>query len=220
MESVRQAAAPCGCHAGEAVVARTAAQRRVLWAVLAINLAIFGGEFGVGVWADSTALQADSLDSLGDALVYAISLYVLGRTLRARAGAALAKGAIQLAFGIGVLAEVVVKVLVGAAPLAPIMAIAASLALIANLGCFLLLYRFRSDDINMRSVWLCSRNDVIGNAGVLVVAGAVVYTGRAWPDWLFAAAMAVLFLHTSWTVLRTAWPQFHGGAAPAPPSCH
>jgi Co/Zn/Cd efflux system component len=187
-----------------------------LWVVLAINLIIFAGEFGAGLWADSTALQADSLDSLGDALVYLLSLVVLARSVRARAGAALVKGGIQALFGIGVLIEVATKVLHGAEPLAPVMAIAAGAALIANTTCFGLLYRYRADDINMRSVWLCSRNDVIGNAGVLITAGVVALTGFAWPDWVFGALMALLFLSTSLTVIRTAWPQFRAAATPSP----
>jgi Co/Zn/Cd efflux system component len=184
----------------------------VLWIVLAINLVIFAGEFGAGVWTDSTALLADSLDSLGDALVYLLSLVVLARSVRARAGAALAKGGIQAIFGFGVLLEVAHKWLYGAEPFAPIMAIAAAAALVANTTCFALLYRHRGDDINMRSVWLCSRNDVIGNAGVLVTAGIVAATGFAWPDWVFGALMALLFLSTSLSVVRTAWPQFRRSA--------
>lgn len=216
MENSGPSAPCCGCEAAASIAnTRERGQRRVLWIVLAINVAIFVGEFGAGLWAESTALEADSLDSLGDALVYAISLVVLGRALRARAAAALVKGGIQLAFGLGVLIDVAAKLVVGAEPLAPIMAAAAAIAMVANATCFLLLTRYRSDDINMRSVWLCSRNDVIGNSGVIVTAGVVALTGWAWPDWVFAAFMAALFLRTSWTVLRTAWPQFRHGTVPA-----
>jgi Co/Zn/Cd efflux system component len=128
----------------------------------------------------------------------------------------LVKGGIQALFGIGVLIEVASKILHGAEPLAPVMAIAAGAALVANTTCFGLLYRYRGDDINMRSVWLCSRNDVIGNAGVLITAGVVAFTGFAWPDWVFGALMAFLFLSTSLTVIRTAWPQFRAAAATSP----
>jgi Co/Zn/Cd efflux system component len=158
-----------------------------------------------GRLADSTALQADSLDSLGDTFVYLLSLAVVARSVRARAGAARAKGSVQALFGIGVLFEVVNKVLHDSEPLAPIMAIAAAAALGANITCFGLLYRQRDTDINMRSVWLCSRNDVIGNAGVLVVAAVVATTGATWPDWVFGALMATVFLSTSAIVLRMAW---------------
>ncbi|MCX7515233.1 cation transporter [Frateuria hangzhouensis] len=186
----------------------------MLWVVLAINVAIFLAEFGAGFWADSTALQGDSLDSLGDALVYGLSLMVLGRSLRARAGAALIKGGIQLVFAGAVLAEVVRKVIVGAEPLPGVMAVAASLALIANVTCLALLTRFRADDINMRSVWLCSRNDVIGNAGVLLTTALIAWTGWRWLDLIFGAGLALLFLRTAVEVLSTAWPQFSSRRSP------
>jgi Co/Zn/Cd efflux system component len=187
-----------------------------LWVVLAINVAIFLGEFGAGVWANSTALQGDSLDSLGDALVYGLSLVVLGRSLRARAGATLVKGGIQLVFAGAVLAEVGRKLIVGAEPLPAIMAVAASVALIANLICLALLTRFRRHDINMRSVWLCSRNDVIGNASVLLTTTLIAWTGWRWLDLVFGAGMALLFVRTGINVLSAAWPQFRSRAsAPA-----
>src|SRR5699024_8440987 len=138
-----------------------------------------------GFLADSTALQGDSLDSLGDALVYGLSLAVLASSLRARAGAALFKDGIQLVFAGAVLAEVVRKLLVGAEPLPIVMIIAASAALIANVTCLALLTRFRGDDINMRSVWLCSRNDVIGNVGVLITSALIAWTGWRWLDLVF-----------------------------------
>ena len=204
----------CCDHAAETLV-KSDAQRRVLWIVLAINLVVFVTEFGAGLWADSTALQADSLDSLGDALVYGISLIVIGRSLRARAGSAFFKGCIQAAFGLAVLAEVAHKSITGAEPLAPIMAIAGAGALIANGTCFFLLTRHRSDDINMRSVWLCSRNDVIGNVGVLLVAGVVAVTGWRWPDLVFGAALALLFLRTAAGVLGDAWPHLRSRSSTA-----
>jgi Co/Zn/Cd efflux system component len=123
---------------------------------------------------------------------------------------------VQALFGLGVLLEVGHKMLHGAEPLAPVMAIAAGVALVANTTCFALLYRYRGEDINMRSVWLCSRNDVIGNAGVLITAAVVAFTGFAWPDWVFGALMALLFLSTSVTVVRTAWPQFRASAGRSP----
>ena len=181
---------------------RDSARRRVLWPVLAINLVLFVGAFGAGWWGDSSALQADSLDSLGDALVYAMSLWAVGRSLRQRSHVVLLKGGIQALFGIGVLLEVMRRAWLGAEPLAPVMAWAAGLALVGNLVCFRLLTRFRSDDMNMRSVWLCSRNDLINNSGVLVAAALVALTGSRWPDLLVGAGVAVLFLWTATTVLR------------------
>lgn len=203
----------CGCGTIlESSAARTRGQRAVLWMVLVINLGIFAGEFGTGLWAHSTALQADSLDSLGDAWVYALSLAVLARSVRARAGAALVKGALQLFFGVGVLVEVGYSLLVGAEPLSMLMVLAATAALVSNSVCLALLTRYRGDDINMRSVWLCSRNDVLGNLGVIAAAGLIAVTGWAWWDALVGAILATLFLRTGWDVLRAAWPQYgHGG---------
>ena len=197
----------CGDAAEQLSVSTNRAQQRVLRIVLAINAVLFVGEYAAGWWANSTALQADSLDSLGDAGVYALSLFVIGRSLRWRAGAATVKGAIQGLFGLAVLAEVVRKVIFGAAPIAPIMAVVAAIALVANVTCFLLLTRFRDQDINMRSVWLCSRNDVLNNIGVIVAAGAVAWLGQGWPDLLLGALISLLFLHTSFDVLRTALRQ-------------
>src|SRR5687767_8096550 len=175
-----------GCHCDDTAStlsqARDATRRRVLWTVLAINAALFVGEYAAGWWADSSALQADSLDSLGDALVYVLSLVVVGGTLRQRTKAVFLKGGIQLLFGLTVLFEVARRAWFGADPLAPVMAIAASAALVGNLACFGLLTRFRSDDMNMRSVWLCSRNDLINNVGVIMAAALVAWLDSPWPD--------------------------------------
>jgi Co/Zn/Cd efflux system component len=213
-----------GCGCGEAAERLSAAaadrdQHRVLQLVLAINVALFVGEYAAGWWAGSTALQADSLDSLGDAGVYALSLFVVGRSLRWRAGAGVVKGVIQGLFGIAVLAEVGRKALLGATPDAPIMAVAASIALVANLACFFLLMRFRNQDINLRSVWLCSRNDVFSNAGVIAAAGTVAWLGRGWPDLLVGGLVALLFLHTSFDVLRTAIRQLRDPVPATAPAC-
>ena len=196
----------CGCEQSGAVLAdpRHAERRRVLWIVLGINAALFLGEFTAGWWARSTALQADSLDSLGDALVYALSLLVVAGSMRRKASAALVKGVIQAVFGVAVLAEVVRRAWFGGDPLAPVMATVAAIALLANFACFLLLNRFRSDDLNMRSVWLCSRNDLASNAGVILAAALVALLGSRWPDLVVGALVAGLFLHTSFDVLRDA----------------
>ncbi|HEY9142445.1 MAG TPA: cation transporter [Arenimonas sp.] len=209
-----------GCHCNDTANSlsqvQDATRRRVLWTVLVINAALFIGEFTAGWWADSSALQADSLDSLGDAGVYALSLAVIGASLRQRNGAALVKGVLQGLFGLVVLAEVLRRLMIGAEPLAPLMAAAAAIALLANLSCFLLLMRFRSDDLNMRSVWLCSRNDLASNAGVIGAAGVVALTGSAWPDIAVGTLIALLFLHTSWQVLREAWPGWRRPADSCP----
>lgn len=195
--------------------ADSVAHRRVLWTVLWINLALFAGEFGVGWWADSSALQADSLDGLGDALVYALSLAVAAQSLRRRAGAAVVKGVLQAVFGVAVLVEVARRSVLGGEPLAPVMMVVACVAFALNLACFRLLTRFRGDDINMRSVWLCSRNDLVNNAGVLVAGALVGVTRSRWPDLLIGALVAALFLHTAMQVLREAWAQWRA-PTPAP----
>jgi Co/Zn/Cd efflux system component len=196
----------CGCNDTAATLTANndSGRRRVLWIVLAINMLLFVGEFGAGWWADSSALQADSLDSLGDALVYVLSLWVLGGTLRQRTKAVFVKGGIQALFGLAVLVEVARRAWFGAEPAAPIMAIAASIALVGNLACFVLLTRFRSDDMNMRSVWLCSRNDLVNNIGVIGAAGLVAWLRNPWPDLVIGTLVALLFLRTAASVLAGA----------------
>ena len=198
----------CNCQDAACSIgdSRDRERRRVLWVVLLLNSALFVGEFAAGLWAQSSALQADSLDGLGDALVYALSLMVVGASLRQRAGAALAKGLVMAMFGLVVMAGIVHRAIHGSEPLAPVMAVAAAAALVVNLACYALLYRFRADDVNMRSVWLCSRNDIVNNAGVLVAAGAVTLLGSRWPDIAVGALVAALFLHTAFGVIRESWP--------------
>ena len=196
----------CACNDTATVLSANTdrARRRVLWTVLIINVILFVGEFSVGWWADSSALQADSLDSLGDASVYVLSLIVIGGTLRQRTKAVFLKGGIQALFGVGVLIEVARSAWLGADPRPTYMAIAAAVALVANLTCFALLTRFRSDDMNMRSVWLCSRNDLVNNVGVIAAAGLVAWSGRPWPDLLIGTLVALLFLRTAVQVLSGA----------------
>ncbi len=177
-------------------------QGRVLVVVLAVNLAMFCIEYGTGLLSRSTALLADSLDMLGDSFVYGFSLLVLHRSLAWRARAALAKGAIMAAFGVGVLLEAGFSLRAGVPPLAPAMLAIGTLALVANAYCFSLLWRHRTDDINLRSTWLCSRNDLIANGAVLVAAGLVAWFESLWPDVIVGIAIAILFLRTATLVLR------------------
>jgi cation diffusion facilitator family transporter len=170
--------------------------------VLAINLGLFIVEIVAGILARSTALLGDSLDMLGDTLVYGFSLYVLDRSARWKARAALSKGVIMLAFGFAVLAEVVYKLLIPTIPIAQTMGVIGLVALLGNAICFWLLYRHRSDDLNMRSTWLCSRNDLLANTAVLAAAGGVAITGSPWPDVLVGGAIAALFVQTASTVVR------------------
>ncbi len=181
-----------------------ARQRRVLQVVLAINAAMFLAEFVGSLLAHSTALLADSVDMLGDAIVYGFSLYVIGRGVVWQARAAMLKGAIMAAFGVGVLAQVTVKIARGLTPIVEVMGAVGLLALTANVVCLLLLRRRRGDDLNMRSAWVCSRNDVVGNVGVLVAAGAVGLTGSPWPDTIVGLAVAGIFGRSAVQILREA----------------
>jgi cation diffusion facilitator family transporter len=174
---------------------------RVLRIVLAINVVFFLIEFTAGIFANSTALLADSLDMLGDAFVYGLSLFVLSRSVKWKAGASIAKGVINAAFGVGVLLEAFYKGVTGQVPVYETIGLIGALALLANLVCFALLYGHRADNLNMRSTWLCSRNDIIANAGVLVAALGVYATRSVWPDVLIGGAIAVLFLKSALTVL-------------------
>jgi Co/Zn/Cd efflux system component len=180
------------------------AQRRVLHVVLVINAAMFLVESTAGVLAHSTALFADSIDMLGDAIVYGFSLYVIGRGALWQARAALLKGIVMAAFGVGVLVQVAVKIAQGLAPSVEVMGAVGVLAFAANLCCLALLWRRRGDDINMRSAWICSRNDVIGNAAVLVAAGAVAVTGSPWPDIVIGLLVASVFARSAVLVVRDA----------------
>ncbi|MDE8654288.1 cation transporter [Novosphingobium album (ex Liu et al. 2023)] len=166
--------------------------RRVLWLALAANAAMFAVEIGAGIAADSRALQADALDFLGDAANYAISLGVAGMAITWRARAALVKAASMLGFGLWVLGYAVYGLLAGATPEPETMGLVGTLALVVNVAVALMLFRFREGDANRRSVWICSRNDAIGNLAVLAAALGVFGTGQAWPDLLVAAIMAGL----------------------------
>lgn len=182
-----------GCEV-EALVER---QGRVLKIVLAINAVMFFVEAGAGLLARSVALLADSLDMLGDALVYGFSLYVVARSTRWKAGSALAKGLVQLAFGLSVLGVTLHKALFPSMPVAEAIGAFGVLALLANAACAWLLLRHRNDDVNMNSVWLCSRNDLISNIAVIVAGGLVALTSSHWPDVIVGALIALLFLKTS-----------------------
>jgi len=181
--------------------------RKVLIVVLVINAALFVVEAGAGLLAHSTALLADSLDMLGDSLVYAFSLYVLCRSAEWSATAAVLKGMVMAAFGIGVLAEAVYKATAAVVPVAETMGIIGLLVLFGNGICFLLLFRHRSDDLNMRSTWLCSRNDIIANLSVLLAAAGVRIFDSGWPDILVGGAIAGLFLRSALTVLQESFAE-------------
>jgi cation diffusion facilitator family transporter len=190
-----------------ATVFTQADQRRVLTAVLAINVVMFVLEFGAGLVAGSTALMADATDMLGDALVYGVSLYALARSDRWKAGAAMFKGLFILALAVGIVMNVIFKIKSGVPPSSMLMVTFGLLALFANLFCLGLLWRFRKLDVNMSSTFECSRNDVISNIGVLLAAGAVAWFASPWPDIIIGSAMAALFLRSSFRVIVEAAPQ-------------
>ncbi|PZO65817.1 MAG: cation transporter [Paracoccus denitrificans] len=178
--------------------------RRVLWIALAINSGMFLVEIAAGMMSGSAALQADALDFFADASNYAISLFVLGMSLKWRAGAAWVKGASMGVFGVWVLGTVISHIANGSTPHAPTMGVIGVIALVMNLICLLLLMAFRDGDANMRSVWICSRNDVVANVAVLLAALGVFGTGTGWPDFIVATLMAILALQGATTILRDA----------------
>ena len=189
------------------------AYRRALWMVLAINAAMFAAEVIAGLVAGSAALQADALDFLGDAANYAISLLVVGMALRYRASAALAKGATMAAFGLWVIGTVVWHALHGTLPSASTMGTVGVAALVANAASFGLLWAYRHGDANMRSAWVCTRNDVLGNLAVLLAALGVFE-----PDTIVAAIMALLAIQGAALVIRQASAELRFGKLAVPSS--
>ncbi len=185
--------------------------RRVLWFALIVNGGMFLFEMVAGAAADSRALQADALDFLGDAANYAISLAVAGAALAWRARAALLKSLFMLGFAAWVITSAMLAFVNGTSPVPATMGAVGALALAANAGVALLLYRYRAGDANMRSVWLCSRNDAIGNIAVMLAALGVLGTGRAWPDLIVAGIMAALALTGGLQVLRKAIAELKSG---------
>jgi len=186
--------------------------RRRLWTVIAINAAMFVVEMVAGALAGSQALQADALDFLGDTLTYGISLAVIGAALPVRAWAAFAKGISLTLMGLWVFGTTVYHVLMLGVPRAEVMGAIGLLALAANLGSVLILLRYKDGDANVRSVWLCSRNDAIGNVAVMVAALGVWGTATRWPDLAVAGIMAALFIYSSVRILRQALREIRTGA--------
>ena len=202
--------AHCCNHQSPEAALRSRRYRRILWIALAVNLLMFAVEIGAGLKAGSVSLLADSLDFLGDSANYAISLWVLGMALTWRARAAQLKAVSMLLFGLGVLGAALWHWWQGAVPSAPTMGVVGGLALLANVGVAALLYAYRDGDSNMRSVWLCTRNDALGNLAVLAAALGVFGTGSAWPDLVVAAIMATLAITAAVQVLRHADGELNG----------
>lgn len=203
-----------GCDGDScAPTAKNARQRRVLQIVLAVNATMFAVEASAGWLANSSALLADSLDMLGDSIAYGFSLYVIGRGARWTAISALLKGLLMAAFGLFVLGSVIYKLLWPVLPHAETISLIGALALAANLFCLLLLWRHRSDDINMHSVWLCSRNDIIANTGVIAAGFGVALSHSGWPDIAIGLLIASLFLRSATQVLLRAFRQLKANPA-------
>jgi len=196
--------AECGCNSLNFDGA-SARYKRVLWLVIAINALMFLVEMGASVASNSMALRADALDFLGDSFTYAITLLAIGHSLRWRASAAMFKGVTLALMGIWVLGSTIYRLFILGMPNEMIMGSVALLAFLANLISVLLLLKYREGDANVRSVWLCSRNDAIGNVAVMIAAGVVYMTGSHWPDLLVAFFMALLFLSSSSQIIRQAY---------------
>lgn len=190
------------CCSTDAV--RNTDRRRVLWAVLAINATMFVVELVAGWLAGSVALQADSLDMLGDTLVYGFSLAAVTRDAVFKGRTAMLKAAIMFTFAAVILAQVAAKLVTGTVPDADVVGVIAFVALAANLVCLTLLFRHRGDDINMRSTWICSRNDIAANVAVIVSAAAVALTASIWPDVIVSLAIVALFVRSASGVWKEA----------------
>lgn len=186
----------CGCN-NKSFDGVSEAYKRILWIVISLNAAMFVVEMVAGIKAQSQALQADALDFFGDAVTYGLSLAVIGQSLHLRAKVALFKGISLLMMGIWVFASTVYRVFYLGVPVAETMGMIGLLALLANLASVLLLVRYKDGDANVRSVWLCSRNDAIGNIAVMLAALGVWGTATGWPDLIVAGLMASLFLSSA-----------------------
>ncbi|MEQ9110365.1 MAG: cation transporter [Rhodospirillaceae bacterium] len=200
----------CGCGDDVKFEGLSVGYRRALWAVITINGTMFFVEMAAGMGASSQALKADALDFLGDTATYALSFYVIGRPLIWRARAALLKGLSLGAMGLWVFGSTVYSVFVLETPTAEVMGMIGLLALSANLLSVALLLKYRDGDANVRSVWLCSRNDAIGNVAVMFAAAGVFASGTPWPDLLVAGVMASLFLYSSSQIIRQARSELSG----------
>jgi cation diffusion facilitator family transporter len=199
------------CRSGAAFEGLSADYRRRLWAVIAINAGMFLVEMGAGALAGSQALQADALDFLADSLTYGVSLAVIGAAVRVRAWAAFAKGLSLTLMGLWVFGSTAYHVLILDVPRAEVMGVVGFMALAANVASVLILARYKDGDANVRSVWLCSRNDAIGNVAVMIAAAGVWITASRWPDLLVAAIMAGLFLWSSAQILRQSFRELRTG---------
>ncbi len=196
--------AGCGDECGVDLAHVNRHERRILVIVLLINAGMFIAEFSAGLVSGSTALLADSLDMLADAIIYALGLLAIGRAAHWRARAALTSGVFQLLLGFGVAVEALWKTVADGLPDVATMGLFGVIALLANTLCFVLLTRFRDGDINLRATWICSRNDMIGNIGVLLAAGLVTWLGSPVPDVVIGLLIASVVIHSAWRIVMEA----------------
>lgn len=201
----------CGCSGNPIFDGVDPTYKRILWVVIIINAIMFFVEMSAGKLAGSQALQADALDFLGDALTYGLSLAVIGMSIKVRSTAALLKGLSLLLMGLSVFGLTVYQIFILGVPQAEIMGAIGLLALAANMASVLLLMRYKDGDANVRSVWLCSRNDAIGNVAVMVASVTVWLTASAWPDLAVAIIMAGLFLRSAQLILVQSWQELRSG---------
>ncbi|WP_017444237.1 cation diffusion facilitator family transporter [Gayadomonas joobiniege] len=187
-----------------AIEAKNRRERQLLWTVLVLNAVMFFVEFTAGWLARSSGLLADSLDMLADAMVYAISLYAVGKAIKQKAKAAMANGILQFSLGILILLDVGKRIYFDEYPTTEIMTWISLLALTVNIICFTMLYQHRQGDINLRASWICSRNDMIANVGVLLAAVLVVNLNSAWPDRLIGLFIAAIIVRSAIRIISDA----------------
>jgi len=192
------------CHSQSDFDGASDRYKRVLFIVILINALMFVVEMSYGITGESQALKADALDFFGDSVTYAMSFWAIGRSLETRSNVALIKGISLLLMAIWVLGSTIYHLIVLNNPSAPIMGSVAMAALIANVISVILLMKFRDGDSNIRSVWLCSRNDAIGNVGVMIAAGLVYFSGSNWPDLIVALILSALFTNSAINIIRQA----------------
>lgn len=190
----------CGCE----VTLKNNEQKHVLYWLLSINAVLFVAEFGIGWFAQSTALIADSLDMLADAVVYAIGLYAVGRAAHHKARAAMLSGYFQMALGLLIIADIVRRAYVGSEPASGLMMVMGSVALVGNVICLVLIQKHRHGDVNMRASWIFSSNDVIANAGVIVSGALVGWLNARWPDMVIGCIIVVIVLRGAQMILKDA----------------
>ena len=192
--------AGCGCE----VEIKDKSERRVLIALLLINGVMFVAELGIGWWAQSTALIADALDMLADAMVYSVGLYAVGRTLQVKAHAARLSGSLQVLLGLLVLADILRRFIVGSEPVSTLMMGMGLVALLANVTCLILISRHREGEVHMRASWIFSKNDVIANLGVILAGGLVAWSGSRLPDLVIGLLVVIVVMRGGLLILKDA----------------